>query len=453
MTTTERRFAGTLTAGDSKRHIEYEFDVPGGTARLEMRLSYTPAQVDGISNMLTLSLFDPHGARGAGHRGGTAHAVTIDSSQATPGYSAGPLPAGRWSVAIDTHMVMPGAPCAYELEVATYAEAQPAAAATPRRAAKPAQRGPGWYRGDLHGHTIHSDGAWDVPDLVAAARAYGLDFVTLSDHNTVSGLEQVDELGGADLLTMGGMELTTFWGHALALGLRRWIDWRVRPGQRTMPQIAEEVAAAGGLFIIAHPMSVGDPKCTGCDWRYVDMLPGPAPVVEVWNGGAWSGESNNEQALALWYTWLNQGRRLVATAGTDVHAPPPEGVRPGFNIVYADDLSEAAILRAIGRGHLYLSSGPRVELVGRASAGAQAMIGDTLPCAEAEIRAGWSACAVGDRLRLIVDGRPLEELAIEAQGERSWAFGAGQMRWCTVELRDSRDQLLAVTNPIFWDCG
>ena len=46
--------------------------------------------------------------------------------------------------------------------------------------------GPGWYRGDLHGHTLHSDGDWDVPDLVAAARHNQFDFVTLTDHNTLS---------------------------------------------------------------------------------------------------------------------------------------------------------------------------------------------------------------------------------------------------------------------------
>ncbi len=30
--------------------------------------------------------------------------------------------------------------------------------------------GPGWYRGDLHAHTLHSDGDWDVAGLIAFAR-------------------------------------------------------------------------------------------------------------------------------------------------------------------------------------------------------------------------------------------------------------------------------------------
>ncbi len=26
---------------------------------------------------------------------------------------------------------------------------------------------------------------------------------------------------------------------------------------------------------------VGDPDCTGCDWRYIEMMPGPARLVEI----------------------------------------------------------------------------------------------------------------------------------------------------------------------------
>ncbi|MEZ4662801.1 MAG: hypothetical protein R2911_35070 [Caldilineaceae bacterium] len=38
----------------------------------------------------------------------------------------------------------------------------------------------------------------------------GLDFIALTDHNTVSPLAEMAQLGGDGLLTMGGQELTTF---------------------------------------------------------------------------------------------------------------------------------------------------------------------------------------------------------------------------------------------------
>src|SRR5262245_31479375 len=370
------RRSGTLTQRDAKRHIELPFSMPDGMTRLRLRFEYTPARVAGGLNALHLSLFDPRGFRGAGHRRGDRHAAaesyTVELSQAaaTPGYLAGPLPAGEWSVVVDTHMILPDAPIAYRLEIDIASE--PVGALTPAvQPAWPAARGLGWYRGDLHAHTVHSDGAWQIADLIAAAGAYGLDFLTLSDHNTISGLAEFERQASPGLLAIGGIELTTYTGHALALGVREWIDWRVRPGGRSMAQVAAEIEGAGGLFVIAHPMSVGDPICTGCDWRYTDMLPGPARLVEVWNGGVWVSESNNERALALWYEWLNQGHRLVATAGTDTHGPAPDGVRPGFNVVYAEEWSEAGILRAIARGHLFLSDGPQLELSAQTASGSQ----------------------------------------------------------------------------------
>ena len=50
----------------------------------------------------------------------------------------------------------------------------------------PVRPGAGWYRGDLHSHTFHSD-ARGAPELLhAAARQAGLDFLAVTDHNTTT---------------------------------------------------------------------------------------------------------------------------------------------------------------------------------------------------------------------------------------------------------------------------
>jgi hypothetical protein len=443
-----QQFHGTLTERDHKRHLAHHVTVPDGTTRLAVRLTFAPHMVGDLANMLCLSLFDSHGCRGAGHRHGSQHDLLLTADAATPGFVPGPLEAGRWSVVIDTHMVLPDAPCTYTLDIWSTDEplAAPVVDAPPRT--PPAPRGPGWYRGDLHAHTIHSDAHWDIPDLLAAASARHLDFVTLTDHNTVSGLADFDRLATDDLLTLGGMELTTFWGHALALGTRHWVDWRSQPGQRSMVDIAHSVMADGALFVIAHPCSPGDPLCTGCDWRYVEMMPGTAPAVEVWNG-LWDGDSNNERALALWYGWLNAGHRLVATAGTDAHGPAFDSGRLGWNVVYADSRTESDILGAVRRGRLYLSTGPQLAFGGRGADGRTAMIGETLAAGAAALHARWADGPDRGQLRLIADGAVRASAAAEALGERHWNLPAGTARWCVVELRDGDDILLAVTNPIF----
>ncbi len=450
-------FEGALSPADAKRHLPFEFEVPAGTQQVLIEMWHAEGHTDGLSNMLTLTLFDPNGHRGAGHRMGTPmkgkrlHRIAISPEQATPGYEAGPLPAGQWRLFIDTHRVTDAAPCTYRIDIACSEQPD----TSPRKPSPPIPQpfaptqGPNWYRGDLHGHTKHSDGSWDVIDLLVYARRYNLNFVTLSDHNTVSPLAELDGYNSPDLLTIGGMELTTFWGHALALGTRQWVDWRVDGSKRTMPMIAQEAMAQGATYIIAHPMAIGDPICTGCSWMYEDMRPGPARIVEIWNGGDWDNESFNEKGLALYYQWLNQGHRLAATSGTDIHGPLPADMRPGFNVVYAEALTEPAILTAIRAGHLFVSNGPHVEFTAQSIQGHTGMMGDQLPLIPATLTAMWRDAMVGMQLRIIVDGSCIHQQTINELGSHQWQL-AGQSRWCTVEIREAGGNIAAVTNPIFF---
>jgi hypothetical protein len=447
-------FDRTLTVADSKQNIPFPFQVPTGTTQLNLRLTFSPLVVDDINNLLTLSLFDPAGFRGAGHRQAEEHRVTINAHRSTPGYRAGPIQPGAWTAVLDTHMIVPGAPCPIRLEVSGTDESHNEMA-VPGPHGHTASRGRGWYRGDLHAHTLHSDAEWDIPDLLKWVREHQLDFCTLSDHNTVSGLAEIDAASADDLLTMGGMELTTFRGHALALGLRAWVDWRVRDGQRTIEQIAAEVSARGALFVIAHPASIGDPYCTGCRWVYETMMPGAARAVEAWNGPWWGdGSSNNEDALALVYRWLNEGNRLALTAGTDNHGSEPENTSPhGFNVVYADDLSERDILRAVRAGHLYLSSGAKLEL--SASLGDHhAMMGDVLNVPRAvpiQLAVQWADCLDDAQLSLIVDGESRATIPVRASGQQTWELEGGRAHWCLLTLRARDRTMLALTNPIYFD--
>ena len=442
--------AGTLTMRDAKQHLPHPFTVPEGMVQLSIDFACRPAAAQGLDNMLTLTLFDPHGFRGARHRGGSQHTVQIGPSAATPGYLCGPLPAGEWIVQIDTHRIVPGAPVHYTLGITlegaerVTAHNSPASANVQRRPSRPA----GWFRGDLHSHTDHSDaGSRTIADLIAAAQNTGLDFLFITDHNTTSSLVAIETIEAGDLLVAGGMELTTFWGHALVLGTRRWIDWRVRPGDNAITQVAAAAYTAGELFIIAHPNSSGDPHCTGCAWRFGEMMPGAAQLVEVWNG-AWAGESNNAASLALWYDWLNQGRRIVATVGSDTHSAADYAANPGFAVVYADGLDEANLLHAITAGHLYLSSGPVLTLEGHGRDGTRAMMGDTVG-QDAEFEVTWQACPTGAQVRIIANGIPFATQDAAGQGAYRWGMAPHPANWITAEIRSATGDLLAVTNPIY----
>jgi len=459
METLRETVSHTLTDADTKQNIPFTFFVPSHTTKLRISLSFSPWKVDNHRNMLTLTIFDPHGWRGAGPRQGARHEVILNRAFATPGYLAGEILAGEWTVFVDTHMIMPGVPVPIEIEVVGMDDME---AAQPHSFGNEDKgpRGRGWYRGDLHAHTTHSDATWDVAELVAWAKANRLDFCTLTDHNTVAGLPAWDASTGDGLLTISGSEVTTFWGHALALGVRSWVDWHVRPkprteNERTMNQIAQEVHSQGGVFIIAHPRSVGDPDCTGCDWLFESMMPGSAVVVEVWNEN-WTGHmAGNEDSLALAFEWLNQGHRLALTSGTDTHGPEHnrEAGTVGFDIVYADNLSERDILRAVQQGHLYMSAGPILEWTASAH-GAHAMMGDVLDVAVNEpiqVTAAWKNCPPRSRLALVVDGIALETFAVPKDGAHVWGLRRGQAHWALFTVRDEQGVMQALSNPIFFD--
>ncbi len=449
----QQELSGTLTERDLKTHVAHEIPLSRGAVRLRVRLEHPRGS--GLGHLLCLSLFDSDGFRGSGHRDGILHGndivheACLSRDAATPGYLPGPIPAGAVRIFIHAHRIVPGDACRYRLEVAWDEEPGTGARATrgagELRAASPRVAGkPAWYRGDLHAHTVHSDGDWDIPALTAEAREAGLDFVALTEHNTTSHLAAMGELPGSWPLVIAGMELTTFRGHALSLGTREWIDWGVLHHRR-MDVIAGDVRRQGGLFVIAHPRAEGDPACTGCDWRFDEMMPGPAPAVEVWNG-PWAGDSNNERALALWYEWLNQGRRLVATAGSDAHGPGGFSGQVGRDVVWSPGLSEETILGSIAAGHLYLSAGPHLELVA-ASGGREAGMGETLDAEAAEVRTVWRGCPSGTLLRLVGDGVVLAEGRAGDDGTRRW--DGITARWCVAELRDRAGGVLALTNPVY----
>ena len=127
--------------------------------------------------------------------------------------------------------------------------------------------------GVAHVHTTGSDGSGTVADVTAAARAAGLDFVIVTDHNNLAAkpMEGYSETG---VLTIVGTELSNHEGHLLAVGLSA-------PPYRFSGDgldALQDVSDLGGVTFTAHPTSPRqDLQWTGWD------LPGDWGV-EVLNG-------------------------------------------------------------------------------------------------------------------------------------------------------------------------
>ena len=428
--------AGHIVPADKARsdYLYLPFELPAPAGQLRVYYGYSgamsPDQVEG-GNVIDLGLFDPRGIEfpgGAGFRGWSGSArseFTVGPSGATPGYLPGPLPAGRYHVLLGLYRIHPqGADYEIMIEAdgpnpANLSRAQ-RAPASPEMGGERFSPFPGreggwgvrsvfWLRGDLQSHTEHSDARGTLVQLTAKVRALGLDFLAVTDHNTISHHPHLPGLAGDDLLLIPGQEATTYYGHMNIWGAGRWCDFRCR----TDAEMAEVIALAhadGGVCSINHP------KRNGPDWEYGDGL--PVDAMEVWQG-PWPWR--NDETLARWDALLADGRRLPAVGGSDYHCPAGEEVgflRLGQPTTWArvTERSVPAILDAIRAGRVSISAapdGPRLLLRGSAG-GATAEMGGSLPrtpgepvSVEVEVERG-----AGRSLRLVADGAVAAEVPI-----------------------------------------
>lgn len=452
----KRVFEGQLTLDHMATHVPHRFPVPEGVGTMQVEFSYSPHQpgVGKIANQLSISVYGPDGARGTRHNNADQSPV-ISAKWASPGYLPAPIEAGEWVVEIDVHRILPPGNVTYRIDIVCETEERdaPPVEPMPDFPRQKKRRGPGWYTGDLHGHTFHSDGDLSPAEYLMLAHQREYDFVALTDHNTFSAVPQIKRMAGEAITLIGGVELTTFNGHALALGLEGWTEWRVKEGA-TMSDIAKSLQEAGSLYVIAHPESEGHPYCTGCRWAYSDMLPGPARHVEIWSRMWTERSSHNEGAVHLFYQWLNSGYRMVATAGTDTHHHIPVKDRIAANRVYAQDNTQKEILSALRRGHSYVTSGPDMALSAESAHGSQAGIGDVVSDGHLRIVSGWQAGKIGSDLTeldacLIRQGQEVERWPCSEGNETAVKTQAEPGCWFILELRDRKGGLHGLTNPIF----
>jgi len=414
---------------------------------------FEPLRINGIKNKVAVSLYEPDGAFRGTSIGGSAHKVfDLGADSADDGFFPGPLPPGQWIAELDTLMILPGPAIRYELGI--WLSSEPVSEIRPRlRFPRPAvRRQPGWYRGDLHVHTYHSDGHRSVAELISTTQQHGLDFIALTEHNNVTQLYDSDLDGVDNLVIIPGMEVTTYYGHALSLGTTEWIDWRIGHGGRRMQDVADEIHAQGGILVAAHVANTGDPFCTGCTWLFDQFMPGDLDAAEVWNERWEKARNNNEVSLRIWYGWLNAGHRLPATAGTDAHSGHSYDAGPGFNLIWADDLSHEGLLDGLHRGHVMLSSGPRLWIEAPLPGSERvAMMGDIISAVDylVPITVRWADAPADARVQMVVDGYVQVEWPAGAEGEQ--AVEVLGLRWIVAEMRSAQGSMLALTNPIYLD--
>jgi predicted metal-dependent phosphoesterase TrpH len=153
-------------------------------------------------------------------------------------------------------------------------------------------------------HDAHSDGSClsqsgqKVPcplyRTVESAARIGLDFIAISDHNTISQFDAMRELQQYfdNMLLIPAREITTFQGHANVYGATEFIDFRLTSAHvPDINQLLTRVQDLDGIFSINHPGLPSGESCMGCGWTVPNTDFSRVNAIEVVNGDSREGQT------------------------------------------------------------------------------------------------------------------------------------------------------------------
>lgn len=436
------------------RHIP--FDVPEGVRQLHISVTYNdridsnPMLTGG--NTLDVGVFDHQGIEsgGPGLRGWSGSVrteITIDEQWATPPYRAGDIGAGTWHMLLGSYKTGPNGLNANITITLGTEHRPPDIPAMPelgdlRRTPLTPAAEPGWYRGDLHMHTVYSDGDSYPHQVAAIAYETGLDFFSITDHNRAQSPVRLVPQGDRWPVFVSGVEVTTYAGHFNVWGTDGWYDFR-DPTPEGLQAAVDAAHADGGLISLNHPKPYGPP------WEFPEV--DGFHAVETWNG--WWGRLNN-LSIGYWADTLNMDSRErwhVGIGGSDVHknrergtaANPLSQATMGYPTLWIhthDGLTQENILAAIRAGRCFVSESPSGPQLFARQDGAQIVVRVVGAKGDALMTIGPHGCVAANAI-------------VDADARFSWPAadlqepGASYVRF---EVHTATGGIRALSNPVWF---
>lgn len=413
------------------------FSVPEGVENLTLKYSYPQRLEQGIDietgcfisrpevNIIDLGLIGPDG-RQVGASGSNKTEIFISEIDATPGYRARRIDSGEWQIIVGAYKVsLEGVNVRYEVDFEF----------THMRLLK----------GDLHTHTLASDGVHTLEELAWKARRNGLDFLAVTDHNQFVSSYALPRIPGVTMIP--GVEWTHFQGHANFIGIDQPYDEPYPTS--TLEETHSRFMSArerGALITINHPFE------EVCPFKF-DLPSVPYDCIEVWNGPM---REANLRAVGLWQQLLLSGLKIPISAGSDYHRDTPFIFLGGPTIcVYSMSAGSSEILTSIRLGHAFATfapNGPTLEM----TAG-EAMMGDSVHWNDVkEMQINAAGLQSGDVLRVVTGASSDVIFKAPTDGNLNLQYQMAAPGFARVEiLRGFLPGLpmlpALISNPIYFD--
>ncbi len=245
------------------------------------------------------------------------------------------------------------------------------------------------YTGVIHCHSDYSDGRVALPEILQEANRARLDYLILSDHNTMAAKKAYPNGRYGDVLLIHGVEITPRYNHYLALGIHHW------PATDHSPQtIIDEVRNAGGLGFVCHAHDRGSRFLLHPSYEWRNLQVTGMTGLEIWSflsqwiascQGPFSTLRSFLQpakacpgppaASLAWWDELCQKQPTVGIGTADAHVLRTKvagitltalSLKPAFSGVRTNSLletllpedpglAEQAVLAALARGQVYVA--------------------------------------------------------------------------------------------------
>ena len=298
-----------------------------------------------------------------------------------------------------------------------------------------------WYRGNLHTHTINSDGDSPPYDVMAWYKRNGYQFLAITDHNTFTDPALFDTNPNDNFLLIGAEEVTNpMTVHVNAIGVKRAIPAQKGETVTAILQASiDAIRAEGGIPLINHP---------NFRWAFTakEMLPlRGVGLLEIASGHPLvntDGDGVTPSHEQMWDQLLSAGMRIFGVAVDDVHNYREEfsidRANPGrgWVVVRATALTREAILAGLNGGEFYASTGVMLKDI-------QA----TRESLTVEIEPSFVATGSPRRFRVVFVGKDGGVLVVSNQNPASYKF-KGTEAYVRARIEDSGGHR-AWTQPVF----
>ncbi len=159
------------------------------------------------------------------------------------------------------------------------------------------------YLGAIHIHSKFSDGTGDVKTICRAAKAAGLDWIIITDHNN----SDIQEGFIEGICVIKGEEISPDNNHYLAFGINKIISPSLSP-----KEFVDEVRVQGGFGIVAHPDESDFRKNNNRAIKWLDKTIEP-DGIEIWNWfSTWGDNYSDKHLFELAYAYLFKHRLITA---------------------------------------------------------------------------------------------------------------------------------------------